>query len=95
MAESPNKKVRRFAIDNIGPSAAMRAVRKTLSSMQFFAAIACIFKSLGSKPSETEFAGELLAIIEVIHRSDLVMLFIDSFILCTPLTVSTPPLPHE
>ena len=39
MAESPNKKVRRFAIDNIGPSAAMHAVRKTLSSMQFFAAI--------------------------------------------------------
>ena len=39
MAESPNKKVRRFAVDNIGPSAAMRAVRKTLSSMQFFAAI--------------------------------------------------------
>ena len=39
MADSPNKEVRRFAIDNIGPSAAMRAVRKTVSSMQFFAAI--------------------------------------------------------
>jgi Zn-dependent metalloprotease len=39
MANSRNKEVRRFAIDNIGPSAAMRAVRKKVSSMQFFAAI--------------------------------------------------------
>jgi Zn-dependent metalloprotease len=39
MADSPNERVRRFAIDNIGASAAMRAVRRTLSSMQFFAAI--------------------------------------------------------
>jgi hypothetical protein len=39
MADSPNKKVRQFAIDNIGPSSGMRAVRKKVSSMQFFAAI--------------------------------------------------------
>jgi Thermolysin metallopeptidase, catalytic domain len=39
MADSPNEKVRKFAIDNIGPSSAMRAVRQTLSSMQFFATI--------------------------------------------------------
>lgn len=39
MADSPNKKVRQFAIDNIGPSSEMRAVRKKVSSMQVFAAI--------------------------------------------------------
>ena len=39
MADSADKNVRKFAIDNLGASSAMRAVRKTLSSMQFFAAI--------------------------------------------------------
>jgi hypothetical protein len=39
MANSRNKEVRRFSIYNLGPSAAMRAVRKKVSSMQFFAAI--------------------------------------------------------
>jgi Zn-dependent metalloprotease len=39
MAVSEDAKVRKFAIDNLGPSGALRAVRKELSSMQFFAAI--------------------------------------------------------
>jgi Zn-dependent metalloprotease len=39
MAQSADAKVRKFAIDNLGASGAMRAVRKTLSSLQFFAAI--------------------------------------------------------